>query len=151
VEGDAAREGLGAPPRELGRGAAEQQEAAPRLRPVREHAQDREELGAALHLVEHDQTLEPLEGEHRLPEPGEVGRRLEVEALDRPLLHRRELPRQGRLSHLSRAEERHDRVAREQPAEGRDVTCPGDLHGRIVDRRRTNFKELTLYFLKNAY
>ena len=69
VERDASRKGLGGLPQQLGRCAAEDQEARLRARTVSEHAQEGEDLGKELDLVEDDivdlrKSAEALKGLH---------------------------------------------------------------------------------------
>ena len=54
---------------------------------VDEHAQDREEIGAALRLVDDDRSFERGEGEHRVGEAGAVARVLEIEPIRRRSIH----------------------------------------------------------------
>ena len=66
VVGDAACQGLGALPQQIGRCASEHQKASGGARSVRQDPQGRKEVRPALYLVEDDETAKRSEGELRL-------------------------------------------------------------------------------------
>jgi hypothetical protein len=64
------------------RGAAKNQEPSRPPRTIRQDAESLEECGHALHLIQHNETPEGLERQHRVSHPGEVAWVLEIERVD---------------------------------------------------------------------
>ena len=100
---------------QVGRGAAENQEPRRQRLAVGQHAQQREQVRAALDFVDHHQPLERAQGGVRLGEPGEALRVFQVEVVER--FGRHELPGQRGLAALARPEQRHDAAALQRGAD----------------------------------
>ena len=117
VEGDSASEGFRPLAQKIRRRASEDQKPRPTGRTIRQHPQDREELGPVLDLIEHHQAAKRLEGQGRFVQLPEVGRVLQVEPGGRtaPLAH--ELAGKRRFPDLACAEQRDDRILPQQTSE----------------------------------
>lgn len=120
VEGDAAGQRLGRLLQQGGTGAAEDEEAGRRARPVGEDAQQGEDLRPPLDLVEDDESAQRPQVPSGLPEASDVGRILQIEE-GRAAIAACDRARQGRLSDLTQAEDRDDRESSQQPAHRTDV------------------------------
>ena len=92
--------------RTTGRCAAEDQETRAVCGPIDENAQDVEELGHDLDLIEDDQAVERSQRKLGVLQTPKIGLRLEVEVGGPPALGER--TRKGRLAGLSRTEKRGD-------------------------------------------
>ena len=128
VVGDAAGEGLRGLAQQVGRGAAEDEEAGGVPGPVGEHAEQGEEIRPPLDLVDDDETPQGLEREAGVGEPGDVGGILEVEEGGRSPTALHDVAGQSGLADLARAQDPHDRVAQQQASNPLDVAAPGEVH-----------------------
>lgn len=99
-------QGFGGLSQELGSSASENEEPRCQRLSVGQYAQQGEEVGAALDLVNDDQTLEGAQGDVRFGQPGETLRILKVEVVER--IDVDELAGDGRLPALTRPQQRHD-------------------------------------------
>lgn len=83
---------------------------------VGENPKHRKEIGSELHLVDRDPAPEWCQSRHGFIKAGQVGRRFEIEIVDRIRIH--ELPREGCLATLARAGEHRYRGAAESGING---------------------------------
>ena len=109
-ERDAPGQGLGNAPDQVPGGAAQEQEDGLAVRVVTDGAKDLEQLGYALHLVDHDQPL----AASKQPLRSRVERlahcwHFQVVDRGRPFPGRHDLLGEGRLAHLPGAQEGGDR------------------------------------------
>ena len=121
MEGDPPREALGALPEQSGRRAAEDEEARGRPRAIGEDPEDGEQVGPALHLVQHDQPAQRREAEHRALEAREIARVLEVEVGRAAARLPGELARERALARLPGADEPDHAELPEQRRHVREV------------------------------
>lgn len=126
---DPAGQALRRLPLQVSRRTPQDQESCRRVAPVHQHAQHGEQIGAPLDLVDHHQPAQWLQGRHRLLQPGEIDRILQIEILDRILRH--DLPRQCRLAALARSHKEHDPAALERGSQSLNM-LPARNHGRII-------------------
>ena len=99
---------------EVRRGAAKHEEPGPYRPSVGQHTQDREQLGTALNLVEHDEAGERFERQHRVGQARQLARIFEIEEDRRAGSCRGHTMRQRRLAHLAWPQNRDDRMSPEQ-------------------------------------
>ena len=92
----------------------------------------REQLRAALHLVEHDEPPERRQRQAGVLQPPEVGVALEVEVRDPPRFPpAADLPGKRALPDLPRPKDGHDRAGPQESGDGLDMARPPD-HAPIV-------------------
>ena len=132
MECNAPGEGLGGLTEQFGRGAPEHKEPGWRTRPVREYAQQWKHLGQSLDLVQNHEPSKGSQLESGIGEPGEVGGVLEVEPHRRTAARCHQLPGQGGLPYLPRAEKGHDRKLLEQQAHATEMVLTGNFHGMEI-------------------
>lgn len=106
VVGDPAGEALRGLAQEIRCCAAEHQVAAIRMA-VDHDAQDGEQVGTALDLVEDDQPGQRFESQLGFGEPGEVTGEFQVEPVDRATPRRRNVMGERRLAHLAGPDDGH--------------------------------------------
>jgi hypothetical protein len=127
-ERHAAGEALAALLDERRRSAAENEETRRRARAVCQYAQQREQVGPTLHLVENHEAAQATQHQLRVGEASEVGRRLEIEEMHGLGRFLGQLPGQRRLARLARADQRHDGVFAQTLADGLEVGGALDVH-----------------------
>lgn len=123
------RETLGGLAEQFGGGTAQNEEARGQRLAVREHAQQREEVGPALDFVNHHPALEGAEGGGGFGQPGQGFGLLEIEVVER--IRRHEVSRQSRLAGLPGLQQRDDPAAPQGGAHQLQVGFPGDHAGRV--------------------
>jgi hypothetical protein len=113
---------------QVGRRAAQHEKSRRPTRPIGQHSQHRKQVGPPLHLVNDHQSAQSFERKHRVAEPRQFFRvlQIEVRACPLPLLH--EPPGQRRLSDLPRADNSHDWMPPQQSPQNR-VLAIAPNHG----------------------
>ena len=115
---------LGRLAQQIARCAAHYQEPGGGGRPVRQDPERGEQVGAALHLVDDDESLERPQRRHRLVKAGQTRRVFEVEVVDG--VGSDEQARQGGLAALARPGQDHYRAAVECRLERSKEARPRD-------------------------
>src|SRR6266545_1955790 len=103
VEGDPPGKRFGALLQEILARTAQNEETGRNSRPVRQHAQDGKDLGAALDFVQDDEPPKLAQSEHRAGELRKVSRIFKVKQGGRPRVAGQKLPGHRRLTGLAGA------------------------------------------------
>ena len=140
VECDATGEGLGGLSQEVGRRASQDEEPGRGARPIRKDAQQREDLGKSVDLVEDHEPAQGPQLEAGIGQAGQIGRVLEIEPCGRTAAGCHDLPREGRLPHLPGAKERDDRELPQEQANPAQVIISGNLHALKSERSVHGFQ-----------
>jgi hypothetical protein len=133
---DPAGQCLGRLSQKLRTGTVEDEEACAKRAAVRKDAQNREKVRTALDLVDDDRSPERCKGRHRLGEPRQAPRILEVKVLGRA--RRNDLPSKRGLPGLARADESGDTAPPERGAKLGQSTDALDHTGKLP--RKSNSK-----------
>ena len=107
---------------QIRRGAAKNQEASRQRAPIREYAQEREKVRAALDLVDHDQPRQWLQNEAGVVhQPVQIRGIFQIQPMRGAGVTSGDLSRQRRLPDLPRSENRNDRKRAKSIQNGADV------------------------------
>jgi hypothetical protein len=103
---------------ELRGSASKQQKLGGVVWAIRQHPQQREQIGTQLHLVDHDQSSELPEHKARIPKPSLIVWIFQIEVVSRSLPLFGELPGEGGFADLPCPQHRHHREVGELRVQG---------------------------------